>query len=442
MSIISQYFKEVKPFPPSGLGGSDNCIYEMTVNSEGGRTFVTLQGKDMNSFGDSDFVGIDGLQQSLLKSLYRSLSDKRKLICEGYGEYLKECGGGSSLKDRGVEEKKCYLTLKSNNKKNIKLYTNISVSIVSQYVTKVEKDDPLIKRPLGKSDSCIYEIVVEQTEDTLFTTVTGEGLNSYGDSDLFGIKGFQQSLLKSIFRSLRDKRGTICDDYRDLLEECKNVVVEEIPKKVEPKVVEKKVKIPKVEPKVVEIPKVIPKVEPKVVEIPKVIPKKVAKRKFITPNVKKLLKTKKCIGCRLDKQDLSGLNLSGAKLSNSNLSGADLSGTNLTQVELYNANLRGANLSNTILVHANMIHANLSGSNLSGSNLRGAELRNAYMRGANLSGANLEGVRLKVTNLSGSNLSGANLKRVNLKEANLNDANLKGAILDDEYLKEFGNRTR
>ena len=74
ISIISQYFKEIKSFPPSGLGGSDNCIYDVTVSSEGGRTFVTLQGKDMNLFGDSNFVGIDGFQQSLLKSLYRSLS--------------------------------------------------------------------------------------------------------------------------------------------------------------------------------------------------------------------------------------------------------------------------------------------------------------------------------------------------------------------------------
>ena len=80
ISIISQYFKEIKPFPPSGLGGSDNCIYDVAVSSEGGRTFVTLQGKDMNSFGDSDFEGIDGFQKSLLKSLYRSLSDKRAII--------------------------------------------------------------------------------------------------------------------------------------------------------------------------------------------------------------------------------------------------------------------------------------------------------------------------------------------------------------------------
>jgi len=224
ISIISQYFKEIKPFPPGGLSGTNNCIYDVSVSKEGGKTFVTLQGKDMNSFGDSNFVGIDGFQQSLLKSLYRSLSDKRKLICEGYGEYLEECGGGSSLKDRGVEGKKCYLTLESNNKKNIKLFTNISVSIVSQYVTKVEKDDPLIKRPLGKSDSCLYKITIEQTEETLFLTVTGEGLNSYGDSKLKGFEGLQQSLLKSLYRSLKDKREMICEDYGDVLKECGGTV--------------------------------------------------------------------------------------------------------------------------------------------------------------------------------------------------------------------------
>ena len=64
MSIISQYFKEIRPIPPEGLSGSDSCIYDVTVSSEGGRTFVTLQGKEMNSFGDSDFVGIDGFQRN------------------------------------------------------------------------------------------------------------------------------------------------------------------------------------------------------------------------------------------------------------------------------------------------------------------------------------------------------------------------------------------
>ena len=84
-------------------------------------------------------------------------------------------------------------------------------------------------------------------------------MNAYGDSKLYGSDGFQQSLLKALFRSLRDKRKLICEDYGTLLEECGGVVVQDVPKQVEPKVVEKKVTIPKVEPKVVEIPKVIPK---------------------------------------------------------------------------------------------------------------------------------------------------------------------------------------
>ena len=74
ISIISQYFKEIKPLPPSGLSGSDNCIYDVSGSKEGGKTFVALLGKDMNSFGDSNFVGIDGFQQSLLKSLYSETS--------------------------------------------------------------------------------------------------------------------------------------------------------------------------------------------------------------------------------------------------------------------------------------------------------------------------------------------------------------------------------
>ena len=59
-----------------------------------------------------------------------------------------------------------------------------------------------------------------------------------------------------------------------MIEKCGSVVVQDVPKQVEPKVVEKKVKIPKVEPKVVEIPKVIPK---------KVAKKKIAKRKSDIP---------------------------------------------------------------------------------------------------------------------------------------------------------------
>ena len=118
----------------------------------------------------------------------------------------------------------------------------MSVSLISQFLKEVE---PI--PPGGVSgDSCWYQISVSKEQDTIFVTFKGKNLNSYGDSKLSGTDGFQQSLLKSLYRSLRDKRKLICEDYGTLLEECGGVVVQDIPKKVT---------IPKVEPKVVEIPK-------------------------------------------------------------------------------------------------------------------------------------------------------------------------------------------
>ncbi len=72
-------------------------------------------------------------------------------------------------------------------------------------------------------DSCQYKVSVSKKDDTTFVTFIGEGLNSYGDSKLSGSDGFQQSLLKSLYRSLEDKRDIICQDYGTMLEECGGV---------------------------------------------------------------------------------------------------------------------------------------------------------------------------------------------------------------------------
>ena len=151
------------------------------------------------------------------------------------------------------EEKPCYVSVEGSKEFNINLFSQISKSLISQYFKPV-KNIP----PGGISiDSCVYEITVTKEGDTTFVVFSGEDLNAYGDSKLYGSDGFQQSLLKALFRSLRDKRKLICEDYGTLLEECGGVVVQDVPKQVEPKVVEKKVTIPKVEPKVVVIPKKI-----------------------------------------------------------------------------------------------------------------------------------------------------------------------------------------
>ena len=216
------------------------------------------------------------------------------------------------------EEKPCYVSVEGSKEFNINLFSQISKSLISQYFKPV-KNIP----PGGISiDSCVYEITVTKEGDTTFVVFSGEDLNAYGDSKLYGSDGFQQSLLKSLYRSLEEKRKKICEDYGELIEKCGSVVVQDVPKQVEPKVVEKKVTIPKVEPKVVEIPKVIPK---------KVAKKKIAKRKSDIPSLKKLLDTKKCPYCELSEAnlkdtDLMRADLSGANLSNANLEGAIMEG--------------------------------------------------------------------------------------------------------------------
>ncbi len=71
----------------------DTCIYHIDAVKVKETTFVTFKGKNLNSFGDSKLSGPDGFQESLLKALYRALEDKRKLICDTYGEFIEKCGG-------------------------------------------------------------------------------------------------------------------------------------------------------------------------------------------------------------------------------------------------------------------------------------------------------------------------------------------------------------
>ena len=143
----------------------------------------------------------------------------------------------------GQSEETCYVVVDSSEEFNPTLLSNISVSIISQFLREVE---PI--PPEGVSmDSCLYQISVSKEQDTTFVTFKGKNLNSYGDSKLSGTDGFQQSLLKSLYRSLSDKRKLICDGYGELIVKCGSVVVQDVPKKVEPKVVETKVPTPKTE---------------------------------------------------------------------------------------------------------------------------------------------------------------------------------------------------
>ena len=92
VSLISEFLKEVEHLPPAGIP-MDACVYQIDAVKVKDTTFVTFKGKNLNSFGDSKLSGPDGFQESVLKALYRALEDKRKLICDAYGEFIEKCGG-------------------------------------------------------------------------------------------------------------------------------------------------------------------------------------------------------------------------------------------------------------------------------------------------------------------------------------------------------------
>ena len=121
----------------------------------------------------------------------------------------------------GQSDEKCYVVVVPTKDIAPSLLSNISISLISKFVRDVEQIPPS-----GISlDSCQYQISVSKNNDTTFVTFKGEGLNSYGDSKLSGSDGFQQSILKSLYRSLKNKRDIICQDYGKLLEECNEVKV-------------------------------------------------------------------------------------------------------------------------------------------------------------------------------------------------------------------------
>ena len=138
ISVISQYLKNVKPFPSSGLSGKEHCIYEVTATLDGNKTFVTLQGNNLNSFGDATIVGTDGFQQAILRSIYRSQRDKRELICSDYPKILEECGD---------------VVRKKKKKEVVKLSSPKKVILEETKGKPVEKTKP--KRDCSQKWECI-----------------------------------------------------------------------------------------------------------------------------------------------------------------------------------------------------------------------------------------------------------------------------------------------
>ncbi|RZO45510.1 MAG: hypothetical protein EVA81_04840, partial [Proteobacteria bacterium] len=107
ISLITRYFREVIQIPPAGLS-NDACIYDVQVNNTEETMVTTITGEDLNAYGESKKTGVDGIKESILSALFRSLEDKRKEICDNRGALLnKECA--IVLAEAEIEKNECWL---------------------------------------------------------------------------------------------------------------------------------------------------------------------------------------------------------------------------------------------------------------------------------------------------------------------------------------------
>ena len=163
----------------------------------------------------------DKKEQKLRKKIEKALKKKKEI---GLIKKKEQAPMKQEADEKSVfvqSDEKCYVAVQSSIDFEPSLLSIISISLISKFVSEVEQVPP------GgiSTDSCQYQISVTKINDTTLVTFRGEGLNSSGDSKLSGLDGFQQSILKSIYRSLKNKRGLICQDYATLLEECSEIKI-------------------------------------------------------------------------------------------------------------------------------------------------------------------------------------------------------------------------
>ena len=160
-------------------------------------------------------------EKELKKKIEKALKKKKEI---GLGKKKEKAPRKQEADEKSVfvqSDEKCYVAVQSSIDFEPSLLSIISISLISKFVSEVEQVPP------GgiSTDSCQYQISVTKINDTTVVTFRGEGLNSSGDSKLSGLGGVQQSILKSIYRSLKNKRGLICQDYATLLEECGEIKI-------------------------------------------------------------------------------------------------------------------------------------------------------------------------------------------------------------------------
>ena len=96
ISVMSKYIGKISPIPPAGIR-AESCQYILLVSETTSSITVTISGKDMNAFGDSNNPGFAGVQEAILRAIYRANPARKSDICTAYSTMIPfDCGQKSS----------------------------------------------------------------------------------------------------------------------------------------------------------------------------------------------------------------------------------------------------------------------------------------------------------------------------------------------------------
>ncbi len=153
-------------------------------------------------------------------------------------------------------------------------------------------------------------------------------------------------------------------------------------------------------------------------------------------DLQRLIETRACPGCDLERADLRRLNLTGA-----NLEGANLKEANLFYAILDGANLSGADLRSANLAHVRAIPATVVDGNndpifdSNGNPVKaeaqfiGADLESALLDYADFSGADMREADFEEAYIFKTQFEGTQLQRTNFDITFVHDVNLTNANL-------------
>ncbi len=134
IALISQYIREVKPIPKAGIRESD-CQYTINLSENREGLSVSLSGQGIAAFGDTDKSGFKGVQQAIIKAIYRAHPDKKKIICEVY-----DCGEESEKMEVGINKSDTVEIRKSNGQmEGTPLDTLIEIKNLSKQLENLEE---------------------------------------------------------------------------------------------------------------------------------------------------------------------------------------------------------------------------------------------------------------------------------------------------------------